>query len=41
MLRQTCRDFADNELVPIAGQLDKEHAFPKKQVRPEFVYFSF
>ncbi|KAL2099865.1 hypothetical protein ACEWY4_004259 [Coilia grayii] len=33
MLRQTCRDFADRELAPIAGKLDKEHAFPAKQVR--------
>ncbi|XP_033118920.1 short-chain specific acyl-CoA dehydrogenase, mitochondrial-like isoform X2 [Anneissia japonica] len=33
MLRKTCRDFADNELAPIAGQLDKEHRFPKEQVK--------
>jgi len=32
MLRQTCRDFADRELAPIAGALDKEHRFPKQQV---------
>ena len=32
MLQKTCRDFADNELAPIAGQLDKEHRFPKEQV---------
>lgn len=33
MLRQTCRDFAEKELAPIAAQLDKEHLFPKAQVR--------
>ncbi|XP_071945358.1 short-chain specific acyl-CoA dehydrogenase, mitochondrial-like isoform X3 [Antedon mediterranea] len=33
MLRKTCRDFADNELAPIAGELDKEHRYPKEQVK--------
>ncbi|BFZ18936.1 hypothetical protein BsWGS_21975 [Bradybaena similaris] len=33
LLRKTCRDFAENELMPIAGQLDKEHRFPKEQVK--------
>lgn len=33
MLRQTCRDFADKELVPIAGKLDKDHAYPAAQVK--------
>ncbi|XP_062339910.1 short-chain specific acyl-CoA dehydrogenase, mitochondrial [Osmerus eperlanus] len=33
MLRQTCRDYADRELAPIAAQLDKEHRYPAKQVR--------
>ena len=32
MLRTTCRDFADKELKPIAGELDKEHRYPKEQV---------
>jgi alkylation response protein AidB-like acyl-CoA dehydrogenase len=32
MLRQTCRDFAEKELVPIAAQLDREHLFPTAQV---------
>ena len=32
MLRQTCRDFADKELAPIAASLDKEHRFPLEQV---------
>nr|KAG5702314.1 hypothetical protein BaRGS_002981 [Batillaria attramentaria] len=33
MLRKTARDFADNELVPIAAKLDKECKFPKEQVK--------
>uniref|UniRef100_A0A8C7KH51 short-chain acyl-CoA dehydrogenase n=1 Tax=Oncorhynchus kisutch TaxID=8019 RepID=A0A8C7KH51_ONCKI len=33
MMRQTCRDYADRELAPIAGKLDKEHLFPAQQVR--------
>ncbi|KAM4827380.1 short-chain specific acyl-CoA dehydrogenase, mitochondrial [Thomomys bottae] len=33
MLRQTCRDFAEKELIPIAAQLDREHLFPKAQVK--------
>ncbi|KAM6155748.1 short-chain specific acyl-CoA dehydrogenase, mitochondrial [Rhynchocyon petersi] len=33
MLRQTCRDFAEKELVPIAAQLDREHRFPAAQVK--------
>lgn len=32
MLRQTCRDFAEKELMPVAAQLDKEHRFPAEQV---------
>ena len=32
MLRQTCRDFADNELAPIAGKLDSELLYPREQV---------
>lgn len=32
MLRQTCRYFADNELMPIAAKLDKESQYPKEQV---------
>ncbi|KAL8596894.1 hypothetical protein ACOMHN_065843 [Nucella lapillus] len=33
MLRKTCRDFANNELIPIAAQLDKECRYPKEQVK--------
>uniref|UniRef100_A0A8C6U6V5 Short-chain specific acyl-CoA dehydrogenase, mitochondrial n=1 Tax=Neogobius melanostomus TaxID=47308 RepID=A0A8C6U6V5_9GOBI len=32
ILRQTCRDYADRELSPIAGRLDKEHSYPGKQI---------
>ncbi|XP_059147778.1 short-chain specific acyl-CoA dehydrogenase, mitochondrial-like [Physella acuta] len=33
LLKKTCRDFAENELMPIAGQLDKEHKFPTEQIK--------
>jgi len=33
LLRKTCRDFADNELIPIAAELDREHRFPKEQIK--------
>ncbi len=32
MLRKTCRDFADRELKPIAGELDKTHRYPTEIV---------
>ena len=32
MLRKTCRDYADNVLKPIAGEVDKNHMYPAKQV---------
>jgi alkylation response protein AidB-like acyl-CoA dehydrogenase len=32
MVYQMCKDFADTELIPIAGKLDKEHKYPKEQV---------
>lgn len=35
LLRQTCRDFANRELIPVASKLDREHAYPAQQVRPE------
>jgi butyryl-CoA dehydrogenase len=28
MLRDTCRDFADKELAPKAGAIDKSHEYP-------------
>jgi alkylation response protein AidB-like acyl-CoA dehydrogenase len=33
MLRNTCRDFADRELKPIAAELDKAHRYPTDIVR--------
>ena len=33
MLQQTCRDFADAELTPIAGAIDKNHTFPTEQIK--------
>uniref|UniRef100_A0A8C0ZIZ7 short-chain acyl-CoA dehydrogenase n=1 Tax=Cyanistes caeruleus TaxID=156563 RepID=A0A8C0ZIZ7_CYACU len=33
MLRETVRDFAEKELMPLAAQLDKEHRFPAEQVK--------
>ena len=32
MLQKTCRDFADNELVPSAAKFDREHLFPADKV---------
>lgn len=31
MIQKTCRDFADNELKPVAAKNDREHTFPKEQ----------
>lgn len=33
MLRQTCRDFADNELKPLAAKTDREHLYPAEKVK--------
>ncbi|NP_001080869.1 short-chain acyl-CoA dehydrogenase [Xenopus laevis] len=33
MLRDTCREFAEKELQPIAAELDQKHRFPQDQVR--------
>ncbi|XP_008485119.1 short-chain specific acyl-CoA dehydrogenase, mitochondrial-like [Diaphorina citri] len=33
MLQKTCRDFAQQELKPIAAKLDKEHLFPADQIK--------
>ena len=32
MLRKTCREFADKELIPIAADLDRHHRYPAEQV---------
>lgn len=33
MLQKTCREFAEGELKPIAAKIDKEHLYPKEQVK--------
>ncbi|KYQ57011.1 Short-chain specific acyl-CoA dehydrogenase, mitochondrial [Trachymyrmex zeteki] len=33
MLYKTCRDFAEEELKPIAAESDKKHLFPKEQIK--------
>ncbi|CAL4145253.1 unnamed protein product, partial [Meganyctiphanes norvegica] len=33
MLRKTCRDFAEGELMPIASKVDKEHWYPEEAVK--------
>lgn len=33
MLLKTCREFAEKELQPLAGKCDKEHLFPKEQIK--------
>lgn len=33
MLHKTCRDFADTELKPLAAKFDREHLYPKEQIR--------
>ncbi|KAL1499421.1 hypothetical protein AB1Y20_011626 [Prymnesium parvum] len=32
ILKKMCRDFADEHLRPIAGELDREHRFPAEQI---------
>ena len=39
LLRTTCWDFAEQELKPIAGEIDKEHKYPAEQVRSERRHF--
>lgn len=33
ILQDTCRRFSDEQLRPIAGKIDKEHLFPKEQIK--------
>ncbi|KAJ8982574.1 hypothetical protein NQ317_005045 [Molorchus minor] len=33
MLQKTCRDFAEGELKPIAAKIDREHLYPKEQIK--------
>ena len=36
LLRETCREFADKELIPQAKKWDREHAFPREAVQKAF-----
>ncbi len=36
MLRDTCRDFADRELIPNARRWDREHQYPREAVHKAF-----
>ncbi len=36
MLRDTCRDFADRELIPNAKRWDREHQYPREAVHKAF-----
>lgn len=33
MLQQTCRDFAEGELKPIASEIDRNHKYPADQIK--------
>lgn len=33
MLRKTCREFAEEELRPLASKIDRDHMFPKEQIK--------
>ena len=33
LIRDTAREFAEKELKPVAGELDRQHRFPKKPLR--------
>ncbi|XP_012278223.1 short-chain specific acyl-CoA dehydrogenase, mitochondrial [Orussus abietinus] len=33
MLHKTCRDFTEGELKPIAAKIDREHLYPKDQIK--------
>lgn len=33
MLKNTCRDFADNEIAPQAAAIDRGHLFPEEIVK--------
>lgn len=33
MLQKTCRDFADAELKPVAAKIDREHLYPREQIK--------
>jgi butyryl-CoA dehydrogenase len=33
MLKKTCKEFSDKEIIPLAGKIDKTHEFPKEIVK--------
>ena len=33
MIRETCRDFANEKLVPFAGEWDQNHTFPTEAIQ--------
>ncbi len=33
MIAQTCRNFVNTEVIPVAAKIDKEHLFPAEQVQ--------
>ena len=33
LVRDTCRQFAENELKPFAAEFDRDHSFPEEQVK--------
>lgn len=33
MLQKTCRDFAEGELKPVAAKVDRQHLYPKDQIK--------
>lgn len=33
MLQETCRQFADKELSPVAGEHDRKHLYPQAQIQ--------
>lgn len=32
-ISEMCKNFADNELAPQAGMIDKNHTFPEEQIK--------
>ena len=33
MIRDTCREFANEKMVPFAGEWDKTHTFPTEAIQ--------
>ena len=34
LIRDTVREFVENDIKPIAGAIDKEHRFPSESIAP-------